>query len=1041
MAQAVARHYELLDTAIAAHGGVRPVEQGEGDSVVGAFSRASDAVAAAIDVQRAFARECWPDGVTLRVRIAVHTGEARLRDAGNYVGETLNRAARIRSAGHGGQVLLSGATAELTIDRLPAGVALNDLGRHRLKDLARPEHIWQALHTELESEFPPLQTLDMFRHNLPMQLSPLIGRTNEIAEVQRLLGRDKLVSLTGSAGVGKSRLALAVAAELLDSNPGGVWWVELAPVTDPDAVGRAALAAIGAPDAPDFASVRQLAAHLGAEPSALVLDNCEHLVAGCAAMAAGLLAANPSTRVLTTTREALGVPGEVTFRVPSLPSPPPERAIDVPKLSQYDAVVLFAERARRARPSFVVTDANCAAIAEICHRLDGIPLALELAAARCRQMSAEHIASELDDRFRLLTGGARTVMPRQQTLAASIDWSYDRLDDKEQRTFRRLGVFSGHFPLAAAEAIVGTNGDPAPVEVFDLLSRLVDKNLVGVEENRRSEARYRLLESLRAYALERVRSAGELSMIRDAHVAWWAQWLAPRGAMPTDDVLEEMAEFHDNIRSALNWAVDRPRLGLPILRDVAKAWDLLGRAGDAMTAIDELLTDDNAAHYGPLWLSAAHDCGHLIWLARGPVESSLFRDRVESAALRLGDNYHLAVERWLNEAPRTASAVRELARERGDRHVELDATIYLASELASGEPAAAGPLLRESRIRAESSGSSDLRMKARMAHAEAAASTGDLAQSIELALGVLQARWGPWPAAVRVLGFAGLLARSEPALRQAVDFGDRALGGSPGTQGWIDTARHRSQLLDGHASAVDPLLHVDASAPRISPGTLWLLGREAIDANAGEAAVNWSRVHADPSPHGQAVLAAIEAAAGDNENRWHDALTTGLAQGLRLISVDALEGLAVSAAIHESWAECLRLIAAAGRLRDDTGYQWRFPFEQRAVELARASATEALGDSAVGAITEGGTLDWRDAAAYVRRSRGKRKRPRHGWASLTPTEQRVVALVAEGLSNPQIASRLYVERTTVKTHLEHVFTKLGVSSRSELAAEAARHNP
>ena len=477
-ALAIARHYELLDAAIAAHGGVRPVEQGEGDSVVAAFSRASDAVAAAADIQHAFTAEDWPEGAELRVRVAVHTGEARLRDAVNYVGEALNRTARIRAVGHGGQVLISAAVAELAADRLPTGVTLNDLGVHRLKDLARPERIWQVVTAGLQSEFPPLRSLDVFRHNLPIQLSPLIGRMSEIVDVRRLLSSDRLVSLTGAAGVGKTRLALAVSAELLDSYPGGVWWVELAPVTNADAVGRAALAAMGAPDVPDAASVRQLAAYLGTEPSLLVLDNCEHLIGGCAALVAGLLAANPSTHVLTTSREALGVPGEITFRVPSLPCPHPELPLDVSTLSQYDAVVLFLERARRARPSFAVSEANCPAIAQICHRLDGIPLALELAAARCRQMSAERIAAELDDRFRLLTGGARTAMARQQTLAASVDWSHERLDDAERTTFRRLGVFIAPFPLEAAESVVAATGDIATVEVFDLVSRLVDKSLV-----------------------------------------------------------------------------------------------------------------------------------------------------------------------------------------------------------------------------------------------------------------------------------------------------------------------------------------------------------------------------------------------------------------------------------------------------------------------------------------------------------------------------------------------------------------------------------
>ena len=387
MAVAIPRHFELMDEAIVGHGGVRPVEQGEGDSVLGAFSRASDAVAASITAQQALLAESWPAGAELRVRMAVHTGEARLRDHG-YLGQALNRCARIRATGHGGQVLISAATATLVTDHLPAQASLVDLGQHRLKDLGRPEHIWQLVHPDLPSSFPALRSLDLFHHNLPIQLTPLIGRGSEITEVHGLLAVERLVTLTGSAGVGKTRLALAVAAEALDSQPGGVWWVELAPLADPDAVGRAALTALGAREVAGASAAQQLAVDLGEHPSLLVLDNCEHLVTGCAEFVAELLVANPSTSVLTTSREPLGVPGEITWRVPSMRCPGLKANMEVPALSQYDAVVLFVERARRARPSFAVTDTNAPAVAEICYRLDGIPLAIELAAARCRQMTA-----------------------------------------------------------------------------------------------------------------------------------------------------------------------------------------------------------------------------------------------------------------------------------------------------------------------------------------------------------------------------------------------------------------------------------------------------------------------------------------------------------------------------------------------------------------------------------------------------------------------------------------------------------------------------
>ena len=369
-------------------------------------------------------------------------------------------------------------------------------------------------------------------------------------------------------------------------------------------------------------------------------------------------------------------------------------------------------------------------------------------------------------------------------------------------------------------------------------------------------------------------------------------------------------------------------------------------------------------------------------------------------------------------------------------------TIGLVQELAVGEPAAAAPLLREALSLAESSGCRHLRMEAHMAHADAAASHGDLADAIKLARGVLEtASSGSWPEAVRVLGYTGLLAQDKEALRCAVEVGERALQTSPGLALWTHDALHRLQLLDGHASTVDPeLSDPDVSGPPTSPGTLWLLVREAIDGQGGEVAVNWARAKADTTPHAHAVVAACEAAATGDESHWHRALELALDQGLRLITVDALEGLAVAASNDESWAECLRLLAAAQRIRHETGYHWRFGFEVRTVEAARSSATDALGNAAPAAVTEGGALDLSDAAAYVRRARGQRKRPRHGWASLTPTERQVVTLVADGLSNPQIAERLYIGRTTVKTHVEHIFAKLGVRTRAELAAKAARRD-
>ena len=348
-----------------------------------------------------------------------------------------------------------------------------------------------------------------------------------------------------------------------------------------------------------------------------------------------------------------------------MPCPSPEHTLDVPTLSHYDAVALFVERARRARPSFAISDANAPAIAQICHRLDGIPLAIELAAARCRQLSAERIAAELDDRFRLLTGGARTVMARQQTLAASVDWSHERLDDAEQTHVPAARRVRRTVPPRSRRGGGGGRGDIEPADVFDLVSRLVDKSLVVVDEGPRGEPRYRLLETLRAYALDRARAAGELNTLRDAHAAWWADWLEPRGAMPTDEVLEEIEEFHDNLIAALDWSTDDPPLGLRLLRGVARAWEDLGRAGDAMAAADRLLTDENAQRYGAEWLAAAWRTSALYFWREGQRKSMPFLERIEAVAAQRGDDstgdWHAGRRSRVSPMPRG----RDLARERG----------------------------------------------------------------------------------------------------------------------------------------------------------------------------------------------------------------------------------------------------------------------------------------------------------------------------------------------------------------------------------------
>jgi predicted ATPase/class 3 adenylate cyclase len=590
MGAAVARHYELLDVAIALRGGVRPVEQGEGDSVVAVFTRASDALAAALDVQRAFHSEDWPHGVPLRLRIALHTAEAQLRDEGNYFGQAVNRCARLRAVAHGGQVVLSRTARDLALDRLPEGAELADLGVHRLRDLGRPEHVFGLVHPDLPAGFGPLRSLDTLLNNLPGELTSFVGRRVELAQIGALLERARLLTLTGAGGCGKTRLALQAAADALDRHPDGVWWVELARLADAALVPAAVIAALGLWEVPGRALLDTLIEHLRTRCALIVLDNCEHLLAACAQLADALLRECPSLTILATSRAPLGVPGEIPWRVPSMSLPVESQGEPIEALRLSDAVSLFIDRATQVRPDFAVTAVNAPVVAQICHDLDGIPLALELAAARVRMLAPEQIARALGDRFHLLTGGARTVMPRYQTLEASIDWSYELLGEGERVLLRRLSVFAGGWTLDAAEQVCSGEGIDR-YGVLDLLTGLVDKSLVTTNEQS-SETRYRLLETVRQYAAVRLAEAGEVDGLRDRQLAYYlalARAAEPQvvGAGRDDPVLHTLAIELPNLRAALERAATTdPDAGLRLVDTLTLFWLFTGRyrEGDAAYA-------------------------------------------------------------------------------------------------------------------------------------------------------------------------------------------------------------------------------------------------------------------------------------------------------------------------------------------------------------------------------------------------------------------------------------------------------------------------
>lgn len=508
----LARHDALVRQAIESNHGF--VFKTVGDAFHAAFQIAPDAIAAALAAQRALDTERW-DKTPIRARMALLTGVAEERD-GDYYGPPLNWIARLLTSGHGGQVLLSQATYELVRrDRLPEGVTLRDLGEHQLKDLIRPEHIYQIVAADLPSEFPPLKTLDTLPNNLPIQLTSFIGREKEILEIKRLLGATRLLTLTGAGGAGKTRLSLQVATDLLDGFKDGAWFIELAPLSDPNLVPQTIAASLGLQNQSARPMLDALNDYLKEKNLLLVLDNCEHLIQACAESADALLHYSPRIKILATSREALGIAGETIFRVPSLSLPDANKLPPLDVLSQYESVRLFTDRAFSAQPNFVLTGENASAIAKICHRLDGIPLAIELAAARIKALKPEEIAARLDDSFRLLTGGSRTAPTRQQTLRGTINWSYDLLSEPERALLRQLSVFTGGWMLEAAEAVCTDISD-----VLDVLSRLIDKSLIIVEAHD-SATRYRSLETIRQYAHEKLVESGEHENAQNRHLEYY----------------------------------------------------------------------------------------------------------------------------------------------------------------------------------------------------------------------------------------------------------------------------------------------------------------------------------------------------------------------------------------------------------------------------------------------------------------------------------------------------------------------------------------
>jgi predicted ATPase/class 3 adenylate cyclase/DNA-binding CsgD family transcriptional regulator len=1055
MTVAVVRLDQVLSDVVAAHDGVRPIEQGEGDSFVIAFARASDAVTCALDLQRA-------PLAPIRLRIGINTGEVRLRDEGNYIGPTINRTARVRDLAHGGQTVLSGTTELLVVDQLPADVSLTDLGTHPLRDLPRPERVVQLCHPDLRNDFPPLRTgKASFSHNLPVELTNFIGRQGEIDSLREVLAGNRLVTLTGAGGAGKTRLAVHVAEPLAREFADGVCYVDLAPLTHPDVVPVTTARALGLPDQPGRSTLDTLLRHLRDRQMLLVLDNCEHLLDASAALVAALLGAAPNLTVLATSREPLGVTGEAMWQVPSL-------SLD------GDAIELFADRARLAKTDFSIADDNVAAVAEICRRLDGMPLAIELAAARVRALSLTEIVDSLHDRFRLLTGGSRTVVRRQQTLRASVDWSHALLTDTERILFRRLAAFLGGFGLDAAQAVTGADGVQR-YQVLDQLTLLVDKSLV-VAENTGGRTRYRLLETVRQYALEKLGESGEADAVRSRHRDYYESMAALLDAPARTDYqqrLDQMELEMDNLRSALGWSLENSDTdrALSLASSLQPLWLTRGRTLEGRAWFDAVLAGadpDNVEVPAAVRVRALADTAVLNMWVGGSIDRA---ERALAIARELEDPALLARTltacgfiagvRYDAEAARMHySEASVFARRLDDRWSLSQILAWQANTGVNvGDPIAARAAGEEGRDLADAI---DDRPNSRMCR---------------LSLGWVHLMEGDVSGAVA--GFRALVAECEadhdefnkPVSRMGLGVALAYQGEVGASRPLADTALETASGMDeyfhgmGHTvSAVAALAAGDIGAAHDASERAWqhlsvvqpqgakaqrafttvevalaqgdlVLARRLAD-EAISVATGW---HLVAALLGRARIALAAGGREEAERDAHDALACAASSGAYQPIAGILECLADLAGIAGKHNEAARLVGAAEAFRRRGGMV-RFNVHQAGYESSLATLRQAMGEPAFEtAWAEGAALSTEEAVAYAQRGRGERKRPASGWASLTPAELDVVRLVCEGLANKDIATRLFVSPKTVQAHLTHVYTKLGVGSRVQLVQEAARH--